>query len=661
LTLQVKSGSFSLNNATGNQVISWATGGNWPSSATGKLALFIATGQTADGTAQHGIGMLGAAASSTQQWVLSQASDDAAAAVNSGQSARTNACIVLLSNGTPTVQAVATFVSFGAEQFTINVTTAPGVTGIQIGYVVFGGSDLTDVAVGSSTVPAVTGNQTISPTGFTGVTPDCILTAVPYQPASPTESVHSHFGLGWATRLPSTAQGVASMMEVDASTAIDTQRIFLTTMCVAGAEIAIANHVRGSLGSWDANGFTVNWADAAGAAGNIWLYVAIKGGNWQCFADTEATTNTGKATTLSGFGTDTPKGLLLIGSNGTADTATTDTANGDCLIGLGASDGTTEFAVANIQVNGAGNTANSLDKRRLAATKAISLVKTPTTTSPWATVCGEADATFQAGQVTLTWASTDGTARKFLGLAAGDTPAAGGGAVTIVSSASGGGTDAAPTVTRGTVADGDLLLLHLVTSDPTATATTPTGWTLIPSGGSQQDSAADTIGYLWSRVASGEPTSYSTTLALSAGWSLSVVALRGQDATSPINASAQSGDAAGTTHTTASITPTVNGCLIVSFFGVDGAVGSPAPYYTPGGTAVELIDFTGGSDTHQSINIETQATAAAISHSVTTGADSDSAAMFIVAVAPGAAAAGRVPSVIRPLRPPDSGMMRQWR
>jgi hypothetical protein len=347
LTLQVKSGSFSLNNATGNQVISWATGGNWPSSATGKLALFIATGQTVDGTAQHGIGMLGAAASSTQQWVLSQASDDAAAAVNSGQSARTNACIVLLSNGTPTVQAVATFVSFGAEQFTINVTTAPGVTGIQIGYIVFGGSDLTDVAVGSSTVPAVTGNQTISPTGFTGVTPDCILTAVPYQPASPTESVHSHFGLGWATRLPSTAQGVASMMEVDASTAIDTQRIFLTTMCVAGAEIAIANHVRGSLGSWDANGFTVNWADAAGAAGNIWLYVAIKGGNWQCFADTEATTNTGKATTLSGFGTDTPKGLLLIGSNGTADTATTDTANGDCLIGLGASDGTTEFAVAN--------------------------------------------------------------------------------------------------------------------------------------------------------------------------------------------------------------------------------------------------------------------------------------------------------------------------
>jgi hypothetical protein len=461
MSLQVKSGSFSLNNAVGNQVVSWATGGNWPSSATPKLVLFLATGQTADGTAQHGIGMLGAAASSTQRWVLSQASDDAAAATNAGQSARTNACIVLLSNGTPTVQAVADFVSFGAEQFTINVTTAPGVTGIQIGYVAFGGADLTDVAVGSSTIPTATGNQAITPTGFTGKTPDCILTAVPYQPASPTESTHSHFGLGWATRLPSTAQGVASMMEADTSASIDTQRIFLTNMCVAGAEAAIAGHVRGSLGSWDANGFTVNWADAAAAANNIWLYVAIKGGGWQCFADTEATTNTGKVTAVSGFGTNSPKGLLTIGSNGTADTASTDTANGDCLIALGASDGTTEFSVANIQVNGSATGANSLAKRRLAATKAISLVKTPTTTSPWATVCGEADATFQAGQVTLTWTGTDGTARKLLGLAVGDTfpvdPNA------PVSSASFSNSTAAATVTAsgthpGVVAGNALLL-----------------------------------------------------------------------------------------------------------------------------------------------------------------------------------------------------------
>jgi hypothetical protein len=422
VALQVKSGSFALNNATGNQVVSWATGGNWPSSATPKLVLFLATGQTADGTAQHGIGMLGAAASASQRWVLSQASDDAAAAVNSGQSARTNACIVLLSNGTPTVQAVADFVSFGAEQFTINVTTAPGVAGIQIGYIAFGGADITNVAVGSSTIPTATGNQTISPAGFTGVTPDCLLTAVPYQPASPTESVHSHFGLGWATRLPSTAQGVAWMMEADGSAAIDTQRGFYTNMCVGGAEAAITGHVRGSLASWDVGGYTVNWADAAAAASNVWFYVAIKGGGWQCGVETEATAAGGKATFVPICTNQAPRGLLLVGSNGTADTATPDTANGDCLIALGASDGATEFSIANIQVNGSATSSNSLAKRRLAATKALSLVKTPTTTSPWATVCGEADATLQTGGFSLGWTSTDGTARRFLWLAVADTP-----------------------------------------------------------------------------------------------------------------------------------------------------------------------------------------------------------------------------------------------
>jgi hypothetical protein len=422
VALQVKSGSFSLNNATGNQVVSWATGGNWPTSATPKLVLFLATGQTADGTAQHGIGMLGAAASSTQRWVLSQASDDAVAAVNSGQSARTNACIVLLSNGTPTVQAVADFVSFGAEQFTINVTTAPGVTGIQIGYIIFGGADITNVAVGSSTIPTVTGNQTISPAGFAGVTPDCLLTAVPYQPASPTESVHSHFGLGWATRVPSVSQGVAWMMEADTSASIDTQRGFLTNCCVGGAEAAITGHARGSLSSFGSGTAVVNWLDAAAAANNIWLYVAIAGGGWQCGVETEATTNTSKATFVPICTNQAPRGLLTIGSNGTADTASTDTANGDCLIGLGASDGATEFAVANIQVNGSATSSNSLAKRRLAATKALSLVKTPTTTSPWATVCGEADVTFQTGGFNAAWTGTDGTARRFLWLAVADTP-----------------------------------------------------------------------------------------------------------------------------------------------------------------------------------------------------------------------------------------------
>jgi hypothetical protein len=513
VALQVKSGSFSLNNATGNQVVSWATGGNWPSSATPKLVLFLATGQTADGTTQHGIGMLGAAVSATQRWVLSQASDDAAAAVNSGQSARTTACIVLLSNGTPTVQAVADFVSFGAEQFTINVTTAPGVAGVQVGYIAFGGADLTDVAVGSSTIPIVTGNQAITPTGFTGKTPDAIVTAVPYQPASPTESVHSHFGLGWATRLPSTAQGVAWMNEIDASTAIDTQRGFLTTACVGGAETTNTTRAYGSLGSWDADGFTVNWADAAATASRIWLYVAIKGGGWQAFSDTETITDTGKATAVSGFGANSPKGLLLIGSNGTADTAPTDTANGDCLIALGASDGTTECAVANIQVNGSGTASNSLAKRRLAATKAISLVKTPTTTSPWATVCGEADATFQAGQVTLTWSGTDGTARKFLGLAVGDTfpvdPNA------PVSSSSGSNSTAAATVTAtfthaGVVAGNALLLLVGAHYGNTGNINTPTStpsetWTRV--GAEIADAAANTYAlYYATGVAGGSYT-----------------------------------------------------------------------------------------------------------------------------------------------------------
>jgi hypothetical protein len=150
-------------------------------------------------------------------------------------------------------------------------------------------------------------------------------------------------------------------------------------------------------------------------------------------------------------------------------------------------------------------------------------------------------------------------------------------AVTPVSNASGSGTSGTASVTRGTVSDGDLMFLYLLCSDPTATPTDPAGWTRIGTNQSDTTATADCVTALYRRVASGEPASYSITLAIgTAGWSLLHLAFSGQDTTTPINASNQSGDTALSTHVTASITPTVANCLIVSFFGLDGGGGGHA-------------------------------------------------------------------------------------
>jgi hypothetical protein len=218
-------------------------------------------------------------------------------------------------------------------------------------------------------------------------------------------------------------------------------------------------------------------------------------------------------------------------------------------------------------------------------------------------------------------------------------------AVSPVSNASGSGTSGTASVTRGTVSDGDLMFLYLLCSDPTATPTDPAGWTRVGTNQSDTTATADCVAALYRRVASGEPASYSITLAIgTAGWSLLHLAFSGQDATTPLNASNQSGDTALSTHVTASITPTVANCLIVSFFGLDGAVASPNPYWTPTAPAAELVEVTGGSDTHQGVNTEQQTTAAAVTHT-DVGGDTDAAAMYIIAIAPSTAA---VPYVIPP-------------
>jgi len=159
-------GVFAANTSTGNQSVTGL--GFQP-----KVVLFWATRNTAHGflaaTIQQ---MFGVAVSSTQRWVYVGASDNAAASSNAGRASFNTQCIRILSDGTPTLDAVADFVSQDSDGFTINWSDAPS-TAILVHYLALGGASL-NVFAGSSATPSANGNASYTGVGFQ---PGFVLTA----------------------------------------------------------------------------------------------------------------------------------------------------------------------------------------------------------------------------------------------------------------------------------------------------------------------------------------------------------------------------------------------------------------------------------------------------------------------------------------------------
>lgn len=128
------------------------------------------------------------------------------------------------------------------------------------------------------------------------------------------------------------------------------------------------------------------------------------------------------------------------------------------------------------------------------------------------------------------------------------------------------------------VVDGDFMLAYVFNSNQSHTVTPPSGWTLE----FVDVSTANGI-RIYSRVASGEPSSYSWTWSISGNSAVSLIAYRGVTAIDVIGALTRV--ASGSSAAAASITATANGVLVAAFSD-EYTGGAPTVTADPAGMAL---------------------------------------------------------------------------
>lgn len=190
------------------------------------------------------------------------------------------------------------------------------------------------------------------------------------------------------------------------------------------------------------------------------------------------------------------------------------------------------------------------------------------------------------------------------------------------------------------VVDGDLLIFFGCGETSGRNFTVLAGWTALAGTGLNAnggiDDGTDSMGQAFYKIAASEPSSWSFASVLVQTGVCGVVAYSGVDGTTPINVAAARAWTTGTAAATPTITPGVNGCLLVGFFTADETTASS---WTPPGTMNERWDVqeTGFFEVC-SVADELQTTAAAVTRTATL-ATSDTGTAFLIALAPAAAAA----------------------
>jgi hypothetical protein len=378
-----------------------------------KLVLFYSASLgTFNTTTNHVFDSLGAARSSTDQFVIGMASDGAgAAASNSGRVARYGTeCICLPSGGAPAIDALATFVQMNADGFQVNFTDVAATANLEVNYFALGGSDITNVGFQQVT-PVNTTNGSTQAITF-GFQPDCVLFFSPAVPST-TGIVDANTCIGVATRV-SAQQYTSFWFENDGSANMSTAVYSTNQRCHSQPGTTAVKDADATVTAWSGTGVTLTWNDAVAATTARIYAVGIQGGAWEVEQITAPTTTGAVAYTTTGM---TPTGLFAFGTNDPTDTDTTvSTAAGNANVFVGAcSSALAQGNVSYIQTNG---NATSVALRRQSKTKFTSWM-----TGTTGTLAADASVTAMAsGSFTLDWTTATAGTRNFAVLVAGEAP-----------------------------------------------------------------------------------------------------------------------------------------------------------------------------------------------------------------------------------------------
>jgi hypothetical protein len=389
-------GTFATATGTGPQVVSGIVDANGDAFIP-TAVLIWATRQTAAGTVggcEAFFGFAARAVSTITQSVCSFAMDDAAATTNTGRRQDTNAAALLFSNGNPTIESEGAITAFGAGEFTINWSDAPG-SAWQIHYLALGG-DIVEGFVGAID-PDPTGSVQVTSPNFE---PDLVMFAG-LGVANDTSTTFMPFTLGAA--VSSSAERAIGISSRDGVGTGATAARFIDDGCIGyiGVTAALTENTA-DFTTMDTGGFTVNVSASSGSRPTRFL--ALRGGSYAVGTETQPTSPTTEA--LSGFGFP-PVAVLLAGAGNTATGLNTSLSR----LSIGAGDGTHEGGIATDLEDGVG----SPDSTQLTSTtKAMSYVDQAGAT------LSEADLqSLDADGFTLNWTTADANARLAMYVAFG--------------------------------------------------------------------------------------------------------------------------------------------------------------------------------------------------------------------------------------------------
>jgi hypothetical protein len=337
------------------------------------VVFFSASISTNNTSTQAILEMFGAMTSATAQFVVANGDDGNVSTTNAGRVARFGTeCICLLSNGTPTIDALAKFVSFNADGFSLDWTDTSGSTGLIVHYLAIGGTDVTNASIVEVT-PSTTTNGVTQAISF-GFQPDCVLVCSPAVPST-SAGVDATISIGAATRSPSTKQYSTAIKDADFS-----------------------------LSSWDASGITINWNDAVATTTQRFYMLALAGGQYDIVNVTAASATGTQAVPVSFQ----PTGGLLFGSGEITDTDTTaSSATTESMFYVGAFDSVVnQGGVVYDTVDGS-TSANRNWRRNSNTVLWQQITTTSGTSAAAASVTG-----LSASQVTLNWTTANTATRK---------------------------------------------------------------------------------------------------------------------------------------------------------------------------------------------------------------------------------------------------------
>lgn len=418
MALNVECGTFNSQAFTGNQTISL------PSNFDPIALILFAVPNSGDGVnnvdANFTFGMATYRGGAARARYSTYYSDDnnAASVVAAGMDS--TAIISYYSAGaTPTVDVVATFVSFttgSTSDFTLNWTNIPSSV-IRVGYMVLGGSDITDAYVTSVDLNSGVATQDVTVVAGFGQ-PDLVIAGCGKAGAI------AAFGDAAVSSL--TMIGVA-YDDTHAYSSMLNEEDAAGTMLMAGRNspnflygvvpTTQAVDFEGDLsavGSWPTDGFQITWADQP-AATQAMHFLALKGSFTKSIGTLDSPTSTGDTDFNHGS---TPKGALFFSclGPGTAETLNT---TGSLLgsIVVGAYDGTNEVSM------GAGNSGGSTSSGTLTSsynTKAMHFAGTNISLTP--TLYAAADGAISGNNVRLSWTTVDTSSHRLGVLSLGDAP-----------------------------------------------------------------------------------------------------------------------------------------------------------------------------------------------------------------------------------------------